>query len=344
MPGALRNIRGVGGPVRRVALVVVAVLAIAGGAASAKTTQTWNGNADSSDWFNGGNWDGDTGNTVPTTADFANITQAGAAVVIDSTSGSAQWRQLNVQAASGGASLTIKSDANSGANDIVIGKAGATVSNTIVVDGGGLSPAGGITINGNGTLVLVNGSFSFTGSNHAISVNAGGTLEVDGLGMTLAGTSTSAINLNNQSKNTTSIAGVNMTDSTSTLKFVLGTSGVSPFVLVNNETFILNGNLNVDLGDYIGPTGAGSSITLIDYSGTGSDYSLTAATGPLTGTFVGVGDGDTVAFNGFTAKVNYDDGMKVTLTDIQLAATAVPEPGACAVLGLGGLLAVRRRR
>lgn len=321
---ALRSRSGVGRTARRVTPVIITVFAIGGGTALAGT-QNWNGNADGGDWFNAGNWS----TAVPTGADSANIKLAGAAVVINNPSDSANWGTLNVQAASGTASLTIESDADSGVNGINIGNTAGT--STVIVDGGNLKPHGYTNISSNGTLDLVSGGFAFGGTNYYIQVNAAATLEVDGSG--------TSITMNNGSNGGTRFAGVNMTDSTSTLKFVLDSTGVSPFTLGNNDAFILNGNLEVDLGGYTGPTGAGSSITLINYNGTtGGNYGNSTVAGPITGTF------STVTLNGFTATLNYNDGNKVTLTDIELATTAVPEPGACVMLGAGGLLVVRRRR
>ena len=128
---------------------------------------------------------------------------------------------------------------------------------------------------------------------------------------------------------------------TNVFNFELSSSG---FTKLNAGTFrignggltadIANATYNVDMASYTGGTGV---IELVDFSGDSAPGGMDNAT------FTNVTTGanlNVLNAGSYVANIQWND----TTEAIELNITAVPEPGSLALISLGGLLIVRRRR
>jgi autotransporter-associated beta strand protein len=223
-------------------------------------------------------------------------------------------------------------------NAYSLGSGAATGSRTtaLTVNGGSLTLTaantytGATNVTGNGTL-LINGSIS---TSTTVTVDSGSTL--GGSGGTVGGSTT---------VNGTLASG----SSIGTLSFsnALGLGATSTYLFeLNNTTDLADltnvaGTLNIASGAILdlvqlGTYAVGDKFTLFGY-----------ATGNLTGTFSGLADGSMFIDAGGSWQINYSDlsaGVNGGTGTSFVTITAVPEPAAAFLGGLGMLALLRRRR
>jgi len=244
------------------------------------------------------------------------------------TSGNTTFTAASGKVISGSGSLTktgagtlILAGATNGNNTYTGGtivSAGKLLVNNVTGSGtgtGGVSVASGATLGGNGT---ISGTVTTAGSTAVISPGSSpGTLTIGGLDAS---------------------AGANM-------KFELGVADdATSDHLIITGTFTgstASGGLVMDIGSWgFGPTGpqTGVTYTLVTFgSSTGlqdTDFAANVATGLVLDQSFGAGDGG--GNNDFLLNSN----------NVQIQFSSVPEPTSLSIvgLGLGGLLARRRRR
>lgn len=204
-------------------------------------------------------------------------------------------------------------------------------SGTLTLDG--TSTYTGATTVSAGTL-LVNGALG----NTAVAVNNGGTL--GGSNGTI-GTGTAAVTVNSggtlapgNSPGTLTVNGSTTLNAGSTFAYQYTGSGTAADLVDVNGTLTINGaNLTLeDLGIY----NMGDKFTLFAYD------TLTPGS-----TFSGYADDQSYAFADGTWRINYDDttaGLNGGTGTNYITITAVPEPAAALLGGLGVLALFRRRR
>jgi T5SS/PEP-CTERM-associated repeat protein len=210
--------------------------------------------------------------------------------------------------------------------------ASASYSSTATVTGGStwttteLDVGGVATPGGTATLNINNGQASASASN--ITIYHAGTVSLEGKATVTIGNSSKALDVKGGKLN---VSHLNNTI-TGNLTLESATDGgttynpVTAFTLGDVEdygqlnvsgTAALAGTLNVSLG-------SGFSLS------TGQTLTILTATGGLNGTTF--------------ATTNLPTGLAVSYTATSVVLTAVPEPATLGLLGMGGLLALRRRR
>ena len=205
-----------------------------------------------------------------------------------------------------GATLNIAADLNIANTDLLYGQSAGT--DTITQTAGTVT-ARNLTVAGGGgvTNTISAGTLSLSGG-ILLQTGVGSTFSVQGETAIVTAASL-----------TMEAAGATTAPE---LDFLFGATGVS--------TIDLTGAFTV---------GAGSSLTVDGTSYTGGAGMIDLVTfGSNSGTFADPADINLSGFTGFTATVGYDaDSMFVTLVP-------VPEPSSTALLGLGGLALILRRR
>ncbi len=210
----------------------------------------------------------------------------------------------------------------------------------------------GDTVPGAGDDVIISNGDTVTGTtfngNYTVTLSGNSTL-ADG-GVWRAGTTTVTVesgstlgsggfwDLNNATLNFKDGAAVNMGfwehKNTNVFNFELGAAGfttLTPGNLTEGAPPAITTTYSVDMANYTGGTGV---IDLVDFGGD--------STGLTNAIFTGGGQYVLAVNNAgsYTAALQWDDA-----TDkVQLNITAVPEPSSAALLGLGGLALILRRR
>ncbi len=216
-----------------------------------------------------------------------------------------------------------------------------TGSGTLTLTGTNIH-SGGTTISG-GTLALGDGGA--TGSTSSVSLGSGGTFDVSAKGgyavNTLIGSGTvvGALTVS------TELAIGNSPGTTNFDSLTLGSSSVYTYELTG-------GGFEADLGNISGSltidTGAILDLVQLGTYTLGDKFTLFAyETGNLTGTFDGLADGATFTDAGGEWQINYFDtsaGLNGGIGTSFVTVTAIPEPAAALLGGIGMLALFRRRR
>ncbi|MCB1130714.1 MAG: autotransporter-associated beta strand repeat-containing protein [Verrucomicrobiae bacterium] len=208
----------------------------------------------------------------------------------------------------------------------------------------GLNTYSGATTISNGTLALAaTGSIDNTSG---VSLGINGTFDISAksggyavANLTGSGTVIGALTVSTELAIGNSPGAVDFDDLT------LGASSVYTYELfgggVSADLANISGNLSLD-------TGASLDLVQLGSYTVGNKFTLFAyQTGNLTGTFNGLNDGATFADAGGNWQINYFDnsaGLNGGTGTSFVTITAVPEPGAALLGGLGLLALFRRRR
>jgi fibronectin-binding autotransporter adhesin len=293
-------------------------------------------------------------NTNSATA-LGNIYFNGANPTIGSLAGTGNV-VLNNQ--SGNTALTTGDSTNtvfSGAiRDFSSGQASSLIkqgSGVFTLSGGGNSYHGGTTVTA-GTLYVNNTGGDGTG-NGAVAVNAGtlGGIGTLGGNLTVAASATATLSpgspdsMANQLGTLVDQGNASLGDGSNfvaTLNSDTSTGGTAG----GGQASLLNVTGTIALGSTTGMTTSGATLVVNDL-GTGQSftpgtlYTIVASTG-LTDTFAGLAEGATVtATNGSTYTISYADGDDAVLDSVS---APTPEPGSLGLLGVAGVMMMRRRR
>ena len=257
----------------------------------------------------GSSWeDGDNWNTdtQPTLATLARINLAGGSDVFITQAGEQADRFILGQGATGIQKLTIESGGSLTTDSGTVSRIGQTSEGWLTMNGGTLTMSGNYSSDNGGRLIINDGDVNL-GGNSTVGTGSAGFLEING--------STATID----------VAGAYTFGNFSTTIFTLDSAlaGVSEV----NNTGALNldasSTLTVDFRGYDFSTNKGSDIVLFDYGTLGGGGADTFGT---------------INFIGGFGELDYTTGGQIRLLSV------VPEPSSTALLGLGGLALMLRRK
>ena len=264
----------------------------------------WDAGGDGSSWEDAANW---TGDTEPTLATLARLNRAGGSDVFITQAGEVADRFIIGQGQPGIQKLTIESGGSLTTDSSTTHRIGQTSEGWIIMNGGTLNVQNqGYSSDAGGRLIINAGDVDF-GGNSTVGTGSAGFLEVNG--------STATID----------VAGAYTFGNFSTTIFTLDSAlaGVSEV----NNTGVLNldasSTLTVDFRGYDFSTNKGSDIVLFDYGTLGGGGADTFGT---------------INFIGGFGELDYTTGGQIRLLSV------VPEPSSTALLGLGGLALMLRRK